>query len=138
MALGIMDIVALAKAGYSVNDVKELIALAKAETSSSPSQDDQPSSIDHTPHDDQKGDHADDSAVDNPTASTADNSAKNDNQDLNINGSDDQKKIVDYKEKIAALEEKLSKLQSDNTHQNMADAQKSDSEVLADLARSFM
>ena len=130
MAFGIMDIVALAKAGYSVTDVKELIELSKGDQSS-----DSSTSIS-----------GDDAAGGDPNTPPADKSSiipdgkedsKNDNQDNK--DSDDQTKIVDYKQKIADLEEKLSKLQSDNTHQNMADAQaKSDSEVLAELARSFM
>lgn len=115
----ILDLVALAKQGYSVADVKELISLANSGSDVS--------SSDDTP------------AGDNPTPPADEPSPKpeepkeDDKEDSNDN-------VVDYKAKIADLEEKLSKAQKAAQHVDMADAdkEKSADDILSDLATSFM
>lgn len=118
----ILDLVALAKQGYSVADVKELISLANSGSDVS-SSDDTPAGDNPTP------------PADEPSLKPEEKeeSKEDDKEDSNDN-------VVDYKAKIADLEEKLSKAQKAAQHVDMADAdkEKSADDILSDLATSFM
>lgn len=117
----ILDLVALAKQGYSVADVKELISLANSGSDVS-SSDDTPAGDNPTP------------PADEPSQQEEkEESKEDDKEDSNDN-------VVDYKAKIADLEEKLSKAQKAAQHVDMADAdkEKSADDILSDLATSFM
>lgn len=118
--LNLTDIVALAKQGYKPNDIKELIELTKeapaeAEAEVQPTTEEAP----------------------------AENKPTEDNQ-KDGEASNDQ---LDYKEEVEKLkaqlqetENKLSKLQKENTRRN-ADTdehKKSDAEAFADVMKSFM
>lgn len=120
---GIMDLVALAKQGYSVADVKELLALANSDGSDTSTSSDGKT------------------AGDNPTPPADEPSPKPEPEVKADDNSDDSNdNIVDYKAKIAELEEKLSKAQKAAQHVDMADAEdkKSADDILSDLATSFM
>ena len=111
------DIVALAKSGYKVSDVKELIELSKAS--------DQEEKEDLKEQQTDSKEHSQE--VDNEH--TQDKPEEPEKED----------KIIDYKKKTEELEKKISELQKANTRQNIADTDtKSDSEVVADLMKSFM
>ena len=117
----ILDLVALAKQGYSVADVKELISLANSGSDVS--------SSDGTP----AGDNPTPPADEPSQPEEKEESKEDDKEDSNDN-------VVDYKAKIAELEEKLSKAQKAVQHVDMADAdkEKSADDILSDLATSFM
>jgi len=118
---GISDLVALAKQGYSVADVKELISLANSGSETISSQDD-------------------DSSGDNPTPPEEKSSPEPEAKEDDKSDDSSDEKIVDYKARIAELEEKLSKAQKAAQHIDMADAdkEKSADDILSGLATSFM
>lgn len=111
------DIVALAKSGYKVSDVKELIELSKEAST-----------------DVSKGTVAIEESVQEDTHE----------ESVNIQPEDtkqeaEAEKIVDYKAKVEELEEKIKVLQKANTEKKIADTdEKSDSDVLAEAVKSFM
>ena len=111
------DIVALAKQGYKPSDVKELIELSKEAEPAEQEMDSTKNTVAEIPK-------------------------EPDNLDKPIKSEEAEKdsdKVVDYKEKVEELEAKLSALQLANTKQNIADTDvPSDSEVFADLMKSFM
>ena len=124
--LKLEDIVALAKQGYKPADVKELIELSKsAETSdSSGSEEDLKETKEELqkPEEDLKKPEANEKPIQGTIAAEASND-----------------KVVDYKKKVEELEAKISELQKANTTKNIADTDtKSDSDVVADLMKSFM
>ena len=116
------DIVALAKQGYKPADVKELIELSKSTDEAPTSSEDvadtgkpsTPAEEDKKPEEASKGTVTDDSSEDD--------------------------KVIDYKKKVEELEKKIQDLQKANTKKNIADTDdsKSDSEVFADVMKSFM
>ena len=116
------DIVALAKQGYKPADVKELIELSK--------------STDAAP--DSSEDVADTGAA---STETEDNKKTEEASKGTIaDDTSEDVKVIDYKKKVEELEKKIQDLQKANTHQNIADHDdnKSDSDVFADVMKSFM
>ena len=118
--LNLTDIVALAKQGYKPNDIKELIELTKeapaeAETEVQPTTEEAP-------------------AENKPTE-------ENQKDGEASNGQLDYKEEVEkLKAQLQETENKLSKLQKENTRRN-ADTdedKKSDAEAFADVMKSFM
>lgn len=124
------DIAALAKSGYSVADIKELLSLStNSSTTSDLAASDNPQPEAATSEDHKK---------EEPT--------KNENQEINKNDSSSSdteeytKKIADLESKITDLTDKLSKAQKDNVRSDMADAdeQKDAATILSELAVSYM
>lgn len=123
------DIAALAKSGYSVADIKELLSLSTSSSTSS-----------------------DNAASDSPQSEVASSKdkteevVKNENQEINKNDSSSSdteeytKKIADLESKISDLTDKLSKAQKDNVRSDMADAskEKDAATILSELAVSYM
>lgn len=119
--LNLNDIVALAKQGYKPADIKELIELSRsAEPSEGTSQ----------------------VTTDNEKSNeVANNEVDNDSNVQPTEGPEESKddQIIDYKKKVEDLEKRIADLQKANTKKNIADTDdKSDSEVVFDLARNFM
>lgn len=122
IGLNLADIVALAKQGYKVSDVKELITLASSEDTDSAAQE--------KPQDEKKEEPQE--SVKEPTQEKeTQKSTKEPAEDSVIN---------EYKKKIEELEEKVSKLQKDNVNRDNSSNTpgKSDEEILDDVTRSFM
>ena len=122
--LNLTDIVALAKQGYKPNDIKELIELTKeAPEGKSEDQEEQPK-------------------PEEPVKPSEDKPKEEEKKDGKA--SSDQ---IDYKNEVEKLkaqlqetENKLSKLQKENTRRN-ADTdenKKSDAEAFADVMKQFM
>lgn len=113
------DIIALAKQGYKPADVKELIELSKSTDEAPASEDVADTGNTSTPTEDEK--------PEENQSTVADASAEDD-------------KVIDYKKKVEELEKKIQDLQKANTKKNIADTDdsKSDSEVFADVMKSFM
>lgn len=123
------DIAALAKSGYSVADIKELLSLSTSSSTSS-----------------------DNAASDSPQSEVATSKdkteevVKNENQEINKNDSSSSdteeytKKIADLESKITDLTDKLSKAQKDNVRSDMADAskEKDAATILSEMAQSYM
>lgn len=112
------DIVALAKSGYKVSDIKELIELSKeAEASTDVSE----------------GTVAKEESVQKEPEKETANNQPEDTKEAEA------EKVVDYKSKVEELEEKIKVLQKANTEKKIADTdEKSDSDVLAEAVKSFM
>lgn len=104
MGIKFSDIIALAKSGYSVSDVKELMQLSET-----------PSNNDETeaPQDNQEP------AAEDPEEP-------------------EQQEEVDYKTLYEQEQEKVKRLQAVNRNQNAQTNEKTDQEILMDLARDFM
>lgn len=116
--LKLEDIVALAKSGYKVSDVKELIELSKASEQ------------------EQKEDLKEKSPSEEHTQNIEEK--KEVTQDL-PKEPEKEEKVIDYKKKSEELEKKISDLQKANLSRNLADTdEKSDSELFADVMKSFM
>lgn len=104
MGIKFSDIIALAKSGYTVSDVKELMQLSDATT---PSNDET-----EAPQDDQEP------AAEDPE--------------------EPKQEEVDYKALYEQEQEKVKRLQAVNRNQNAQTNEKTDQEILMDLARDFM
>jgi len=104
MGIKFSDIIALAKSGYTVSDVKELMQLSDATT---PSNDET-----EAPQDDQEP------AAEDPE--------------------EPKQEEVDYKTLYEQEQEKVKRLQAVNRNQNAQTNEKTDQEILMDLARDFM
>ena len=104
MGIKFSDIIALAKSGYTVSDVKELMQLSDATT---PSNDET-----EAPQDDQEP------AAEDPE--------------------EPEQEEVDYKTLYEQDQEKVKRLQAVNRNQNAQTNEKTDQEILMDLARDFM
>lgn len=104
MGIKFSDIIALAKSGYTVSDVKELMQLSET-----------PSNNDETeaPQDNQEP------AAEDPEEP-------------------EQQEEVDYKTLYEQEQEKVKRLQAVNRNQNAQTNEKTDQEILMDLARDFM
>lgn len=124
------DIVALAKAGYKVSDIKELIELSKSSEGSesgpaSKQTEEQQTHLVQSQTDNQK----EEILIDNSSESGA---------ELSNEKVPEEEKIIDYKKKTEELEAKIEALQKANTRQNIADEEKSDIDVFAEAMKSFM
>lgn len=104
MGIKFSDIIALAKSGYTVSDVKELMQLSDATT---PSNDET-----EAPQDNQEP------AAEDPE--------------------EPKQEEVDYKTLYEQEQEKVKRLQAVNRNQNAQTNEKTDQEILMDLARDFM
>ncbi len=103
MGIKFADIIALAKSGYTVSDVKELMQLSEATT---------PSDEPEAPQDNQEP------AAEDPE--------------------EQEQEEVDYKALYEQEQEKVKRLQAVNRNQNAQTNEKTDQEILMDLARDFM
>ena len=104
MGIKFSDIIALAKSGYTVSDVKELMQLSEATT---PSNDETEAPQDNT-----------EPAAEDPE--------------------EPEQEEVDYKTLYEQEQEKVKRLQAVNRNQNAQTTEKTDQEILMDLARDFM
>ena len=121
MALNLKDIVELAKAGYKVSEVKELIALSSSEET------------DPAPKGDEKG--KDEKTKEQEAGKEQPEEASK----KSTSKPEEDSSILSYKQKIEELEEKIKTLQSDNIHKDQSDKQtKSDEELLNELTASYM
>lgn len=112
------DIIALAKAGYSVSDVKELMNLSSSEDTPDVEENKQP----EVKKEQEEGKEQPNEASEKGTVNSTDNSA-----------------IDIYEAKIKELENKVTQLQSENVHKDVSDPNaKSDEELAEDFTRSFM
>lgn len=102
MGIKFADIIALAKSGYTVSDVKELMQLSET-----PSNDET-----EAPQDSQEP------AAEDPE--------------------EPEQEEVDYKTLYEQEQEKVKRLQAVNRNQNAQTNEKTDQEILMDLARDFM
>lgn len=107
MGIKFSDIIALAKSGYSVSDVKELMQLSETQLSETPSNDET-----EAPQDNQEP------AAEDPE--------------------EPEQEEVDYKALYEQEQEKVKRLQAVNRNQNAQTNEKTDQEILMDLARDFM
>lgn len=128
------DIVALAKAGYKVSDVKELIELSKAsevstgEPSSKQNETSNPSTnlVQSQTLVSEQSNIAEDTTIYKQATEDPDVKSK-------------EAEIIDYKKKTEELEAKIESLQKANTRQNIADTdEKSDFDLFAETMKSFM
>lgn len=115
------DIIALAKAGYSVSDVKELISLSSSEDPEPAPQEDKPEDekTDEPEGAKDTGDEAPQKSTTDPAKVTA---------------------IDDYKKQIDKLNQKIEELQQQNVHRDNSgkEPEKSPTETIDDITRSFM
>ena len=104
MGIKFSDIIALAKSGYTVSDVKELMQLS-----------------------------------DVTTPSNEETEAPQDNQEPAAEDPEEpEQEEVDYKTLYEQEQEKVKRLQAVNRNQNAQTNEKTDQEILMDLARDFM
>lgn len=103
MGIKFSDIIALAKSGYTVSDVKELMQLSET-----------PSNNDET------------EAPQDNTEPAAEDPEEPEHEE------------VDYKALYEQEQEKVKRLQAVNRNQNAQTNEKTDQEILMDLARDFM
>ena len=121
MALNLKDIVELAKAGYKVSEVKELIALASSEETK-PAEEGEQKEKDEKAQEQEAVKEQPEEAVQKSTSTPEEDSS-----------------ILSYKKKIEELEAKVKSLQSDNVHKDQSDKQtKSDEELINELTASYM
>lgn len=119
--LNLTDIVALAKQGYKPNDIKELIELTKEAPAENKAEEVQPTLEAEAPAEDQ------------PSEEKKEGTASIDQLDY-------KEEVEKLKAQLQETENKLSKLQKENTRRN-ADTdenKKSDAEAFADVMKSFM
>lgn len=122
MAFNLKDIVELAKAGYKVSEVKELIALASSNETPPAKDESEEKGKGEKAKEQEEGKEQPSEALQKPTSTPEEDSS-----------------ILSYKEKIQELEEKLQKLQSDNVHKDQSEVKtKSDEELLNELTASYM
>ena len=122
MALSIKDIVELAKAGYKVSEVKELLSMASSEETDPAKEDGEQKEKDEKAQEQEAGKEQPEEAVQKSTSTPQEDSS-----------------ILSYKKKIEELEEKIKTLQSDNVHKDQSEVQtKSDEELINELTASYM
>lgn len=121
--LNLSDIVALAKSGYSVSDVKELISLS--------SSDDAHQEQEEKPKDEKEA-QPQESGKEPPQETDPKKSTEDPAQDASA--------IDEYKKEIEKLKEQINNLQKENVNKDISgnDKGKSDEEILNDITRSFM
>lgn len=121
MGFDLKDIVTLAKAGYKVSEVKELIALAKSDETK-PEKEDENKDQAEKAQQHEGGKEQPQEAVQNATDTSEDDSV-----------------ILSYKQKVEELQQQVKDLQERNIHKDNSDVKtKSDEELLNDLTASFM
>ena len=117
--MNLTDIVALAKQGYKPSDIKELLDMVSSKEEQ-PKEENNIQEEKMEQHEDGK-----EQPEEAPKNSTEDSSEK--------------ASVIDYKKKIAELEEKVKSLQSANVHKDNSDSkQESDEDILNNITRSFM
>lgn len=117
--MNLSDIVALAKQGYKPSDIKELLDMVSSKEEK-PTEENKVQEEKTEQHEDGK-----EQPNEAPKNSTEDSSEK--------------ANVIDYKKKIAELEEKVKSLQNANVHKDNSDSkQESDEDILNDITRSFM
>ena len=122
MALSIKDIVELAKAGYKVSEVKELLSMASSEETDLAKEDGEQKGKAEKAEEQEAGKEQPEDAQQNATSTPQEDSS-----------------ILSYKKKIEELEEKIKVLQSDNVHKDQSEVQtKSDEELINELTASYM
>lgn len=119
--LNLSDIVALARSGYSVSDVKELISLSSSDDT--PQEQDEPK--------DEKETQTQESGKEPPQEMESKKSTEE---------PADAKAIDEYKKEIEDLKKKVSDLQKENVNKDNSgkDPGKSDEDILNDITKSFM
>ena len=126
MALNLKDIVELAKAGYKVSEVKELIALSSSEETGSADEGNEKGK-DEKGKDEKKEEQ--EAGKEQPEEAPKKSTSK----------PEEDSSILSYKQKIEELEEKIKTLQSDNVHKDQSEVKtKSDEEIANELAASYM
>lgn len=111
------DIIALAKAGYSPKDIKDLIALAEP-TPQAPGSTDPEPEPEGTPGPETP-------SIEEPTKE--------------IPAIDEKSNVIDYQEKVRELEAKIAEMQKENVSKDISGNEiKSDDDMLADLVRKYM
>ena len=118
--MNLMDIIALAKAGYSVSDVKELLSLTSSEDKEPAPQETEDEKTE-VPEEVKEPTHKQE-----PEKST-----------------EDPAKVVaidTYKQQIAELEKQVKDLQQKNVHTDVSQKEpgKTDEDIINDITRSFM
>ena len=108
----ITDIIALAKAGYTPKDVKDLIALDKAESAEEPKAE----------------------GAEEPKAESAEEPEAEGTEEPKAEGAD----IIDYQAKVAELERKIADMQKENTSKDISKDKKDTEDVLKELVRAYM
>ena len=113
------DIIALAKAGYSPKDIKDLIALSEPTPQAPGAQDPEPE-----PEPEKKPE-PETPSIEDPTKE--------------IPAIDEKSNVINYEEKVKELEAKIAELQKENTSKDISGNEtKSDDDLLADLVRKYM
>ncbi len=117
--MNLSDIVALAKQGYKPSDIKELLEMVSSKEEK-PTEENKVQEEKTEQHEDGK--------------EQPNEAPKNSTEDSSENAN-----VIDYKKKIAELEEKVKSLQSANVHKDNSESkQESDEDILNDITRSFM
>lgn len=113
------DIIALAKAGYSPKDIKDLIALAEPTPQAPGAPDPEPE-----PEPEKKPE-PETPSIEDPTKE--------------IPAIDEKSNVIDYQEKVKELEAKIAEMQKENISKDISGYEtKSDDDMLADLVRKYM
>lgn len=118
MALSIKDIVELAKAGYKVEDVKELINLSSATQ-------EQPDTAPEQGHTEE----ANSAGPVKPEAAT---------EQKDVNQQEEPEQTIDYKKLYEESQATVTALQKQNINQNISADQVNDEQLINDLVSSFM
>lgn len=109
------DIIALAKAGYSPKDIKDLIALSEPTPQASETPDPEP----------EKKPEPETPSIEDPTKE--------------IPAIDEKSNVINYEEKVKELEAKIAEMQKENVSKDISGSEtKSDDDFLADLVRKYM
>lgn len=115
--MNLTDIIALAKAGYSPKDIKDLVSLASDVSEKIPPEEE----------------HHEEAVIDGS------------DEQKDAATPEEKEQALDYKQlyeeqntKIVDLEKKLEEMQKNNTRQNMQGEKPDNQKVINDLARSFM
>ena len=118
------DIIALAKAGYSPKDIKDLIALSEP-TPQAPETPD-PETPDPEPKQEpEKKPEPETPSIEEPTKE--------------IPAIDEKSNVINYEEKVKELEVKIAEMQKENVSKDISgNKTKSDNDLLADLVRKYM
>ena len=113
------DIIALAKAGYSPKDIKDLIAISEPTPQA-------PGATDPGPEQEpEKKQEPENLSIEDPTKE--------------IPPIDDKSNVIDYQEKVKELEAKIAEMQKENISKDISgNKTKSDDDFLADLVRKYM
>ena len=109
------DIIALAKAGYSPKDIKDLIALSEPTPQAPETPDPEP----------EEKPEPETPSIEDPTKE--------------IPAIDEKSNVIDYQEKVKELEAKIAEMQKENVSKDISgNKTKSDNDLLADLVRKYM